>query len=105
MDSSFFEQPILNSPYEYPGRHWELDDDGPADRADHRAPPARRVHHADPEAEEAQAAEAGQKELVFDEGAGSRPKSSSTTRPPIINELRQHVDALARACRTRTTGR
>ena len=23
---SFFEQPILNSPYEYPRRHWELDD-------------------------------------------------------------------------------
>ena len=23
----FFEQPILNSPYEYPARHWELDED------------------------------------------------------------------------------
>ena len=22
----FFEQPILNSPYEYPARHWELDE-------------------------------------------------------------------------------
>ena len=28
MDSSFFERPILNSPYAYPGRHWELDADG-----------------------------------------------------------------------------
>jgi len=28
MPSDFFEQPILNSPYTYPGRHWELDDDG-----------------------------------------------------------------------------
>ena len=25
MDPRFFEQPILNSPYEYPFRHWELD--------------------------------------------------------------------------------
>ena len=25
MDPRFFEQPILNSPYEYPSRHWELD--------------------------------------------------------------------------------
>ena len=25
MDTRFFEQPILNSPYEYPSRHWELD--------------------------------------------------------------------------------
>ena len=30
---SFFEQPILNSPYEYPCRHWELDQDRqPTDR-------------------------------------------------------------------------
>jgi type III restriction enzyme len=28
MSDSFFERPILNSPYAYPGRHWELDDDG-----------------------------------------------------------------------------
>jgi len=24
MDNRFFERPILNSPYEYPKRHWEL---------------------------------------------------------------------------------
>ena len=28
MSNQFFEQPILNSPYAYPGRHWELDADG-----------------------------------------------------------------------------
>ena len=28
MDRRFFEHPILNSPYEYPGRHWELDASG-----------------------------------------------------------------------------
>ena len=28
MDNKFFEKPILNSPYEYPTQHWELDDDG-----------------------------------------------------------------------------
>src|ERR1700737_4307401 len=27
-DESFFERPILNSPYSYPPRHWELDEDG-----------------------------------------------------------------------------
>jgi hypothetical protein len=27
MSSAFFERPILNSPYEYPARHWELDGD------------------------------------------------------------------------------
>lgn len=33
MGDRFFEKPILNSPYEYPGQHWELDEDGqPTDR-------------------------------------------------------------------------
>lgn len=27
MDNPFFNHPILNSPYEYPARHWELDDE------------------------------------------------------------------------------
>ncbi len=25
MENRFFEKPILNSPYHYPARHWELD--------------------------------------------------------------------------------
>ncbi len=28
MNPKFFEQPILNSPYEAPSRHWELDGNG-----------------------------------------------------------------------------
>lgn len=28
MDNQFFERPILNSPYEYPARYWELDEFG-----------------------------------------------------------------------------
>lgn len=28
MSNPFFDHPILNSPYECPSRHWELDDDG-----------------------------------------------------------------------------
>ncbi len=28
MTNPFFEHPILNSPYECPRRHWELDPDG-----------------------------------------------------------------------------
>ena len=41
MTYSFFERPILNSPYAYPGGHWELDEDGqPTNRiiAARRAP-------------------------------------------------------------------
>ena len=28
MQNPFFEKPILNSPYAYPQRHWELDEQG-----------------------------------------------------------------------------
>jgi type III restriction enzyme len=28
MSNPFFDQPILNSPYAYPSRHWELDEHG-----------------------------------------------------------------------------
>jgi type III restriction enzyme len=28
MSNEFFEHPILNSPYEYPKRYWELDASG-----------------------------------------------------------------------------
>lgn len=28
MDNRFFEQPVLNSPYEYPDKYWELDEHG-----------------------------------------------------------------------------
>ena len=38
----FYERPILNSPYEYPGRHWELDEGNrPTNRiVDRRRPSA-----------------------------------------------------------------
>ena len=51
MPSTFAEQPILNSPYAYPGRHWELENSLPTDRIVERrrqseyivpVPPARR---------------------------------------------------------------
>lgn len=28
MENPFFERPILNSAYDYPTRHWELDEQG-----------------------------------------------------------------------------
>lgn len=28
MDNLFFSQPIINSPYASPNRHWELDNEG-----------------------------------------------------------------------------
>ncbi len=39
MDRRFFEQPVLNSPYEYPSQHWELDETG---QPTNRVVPERR---------------------------------------------------------------
>jgi type III restriction enzyme len=39
MAQDFFVKPILNSPYEYLGHHWELDESGqPNDTIFHDAP-------------------------------------------------------------------
>jgi type III restriction enzyme len=41
VDNPFFERPILNSPYEYPRQHWELDDQGqPTQQVIHKRRPA-----------------------------------------------------------------
>ena len=41
MENPFFDQPIINSPYEYPTQHWELDDEGQPTATDHRDPTRR----------------------------------------------------------------
>ena len=63
MDKGFFERPILNSPYVYPDRHWELDDDGqPTNQILPEAPgfPPNAVA----EAAEAMVRAAGQSEMI-----------------------------------------
>ena len=91
MDNRFFEQPILNSPYDYPARHWELDASGQPTqqiiekrrRAEFITPiPKPRKRKAAPE----------QTGFVFDEGKGISSQEQQYDPTPIINELRQHVD-------------
>jgi len=91
MENHFFERPILNSPYEYPARHWELDEDGQPTqqivesrrRAEFITPipkPRKRKKGA------AQAA------LVFNEGVGVSTEEQQYEPTPIINDLRNQVD-------------
>ncbi len=91
MDNRFFEQPVLNSPYEYPASHWELDDQGqPTQRiieSRRRAefitpiPKPRKRKRSDT-----------QLQLVFDEGKGLSTQKQKYDPTPIINELRRKVD-------------
>ncbi|MEX2649871.1 MAG: DEAD/DEAH box helicase family protein [Alphaproteobacteria bacterium] len=91
MSQHFFERPILNPPYAYPARHWELDDDGqPTDRIlDSR----RRSELITPVPQpRKQRRKRGQREMVFDEGKGLSTEELQYDPTPIINEIRSYVD-------------
>jgi type III restriction enzyme len=88
----FFTHPILNSPYEPPARHWELDKDGqPTQRIiDTR----RRAEFITPIPRPRKTTKAAKQEaLVFNEGLGLSTREQGYDPTPIINEVRGHVEA------------
>jgi type III restriction enzyme len=91
MSNPFFERPILNSPYECPKRHWELDADGqPTQQIIDRR---RRAEFVTPIPKPRKRKDApSQQQIVFDEGAGLSTEEQQYDPTSIINELRQHVD-------------
>jgi len=91
MDNHFFEHPILNSPYEYPARYWELDADGqPTQRI---IEDRRRAEFITPIPKpKKRKRQAGQGELVFDEGKGLSTQEQQYDPTPIINEIRSQVN-------------
>ncbi len=91
MDSRFFEQPILNSPYEHLLRHWELDEDGqPTQRIIERRRSAKYISPIPKPRKRKGAAQ--QQQMVFDEGIGLSTEYQQYDPTPIINELRRRVD-------------
>jgi len=90
MDNRFFEQPILNSPYGHPSRHWELDETGQ---------PTQRVTESRRRAEfitpiprpKKRTGGAEQAALVFDEGKGLSTKEQQYDHTAVIESVRQHV--------------
>src|SRR6266496_2113834 len=86
----FFEHPILYSPYEYPTRHWELDDGQPTQKIIERR---RRAEFITPIPKpKKRRGSAAQQQIVFDEGKGLSTKQQQYDPTSIINELRQQVD-------------
>ena len=90
MQQSFFEKPILNSPYQYPIRHWELDPSGqPTNRIlEHR----RRAEFITPIPKPRKRRQPSQQEIVFNEGLGLSTAQQQYDPTPVINLLRQKVD-------------
>ena len=91
MDNRFFEQPILNSPYECPGRHWELDDEGqPTQQIIENRRSAKYIMPI-PKPRKRKDSEK-QQQLILDEGKGISTQEQQYDPTPIINELRYYVD-------------
>jgi type III restriction enzyme len=91
MDNRFFEQPILNSPYESPARHWELDDQGqPTQRIIESRRTAQFITPIPKPRKRRGATE--QQRIVFDEGAGLSTVQQEYDPTPLINELRFRVN-------------
>ena len=92
MSNPFFDHPILNSPYEYPSRQWELDDDGqPTQKiADSRRSAKFITPIPKPKKRKASKAQTG---FVFDEGTGLSTEEQQYDPTSTINEVRRNVDA------------
>ena len=92
MSNLFFERPILNSPYDYPARHWELDDSGQPTQqiADTR----RRAEFITPipKPRKRNGGAGDQASLVFNEGRGLSTAEQQYDHTAIINAVRKEVD-------------
>jgi type III restriction enzyme len=93
MSNPFFEHPILNSPYERPPRHWELDDQGQPTQKIIES--RRRAEFITPIPKPRKRKRAvAQEQIVFDEGKGLSTKEQQyEATSAIINQVRQFVDA------------
>ena len=90
MANPFFDHPILNSPYECPQRHWELDSEGqPTHQVLDRR---RRAEFITPIPKPKKRKDRQQAEIVFDEGKGLSTKEQQYDPTSIINEVRQNVN-------------
>ena len=91
MDNPFFERPGLNSPYQYPKRHWELDEAGqPTQRIIESRRPAEFITPIPKSKKQKGSAE--QAKLIFDEGKGLSTAKQQYEHTAIINAVRQQVD-------------
>ena len=96
MSDQFFEKPILNSPYEYPGRCWELDEEGqPTQRIVEQRRDAKFVT---PIPKPRRRRDSGrQEELVFADGEGlSTQDQQYADTAENVNQIRRQVDAWRR---------
>ncbi len=90
MDNRFFEKPIINSPYENPKKHWELDEQGqPTQQIIEKR---RRAEFITPIPKPRKRKGAQEQQIVFDEGKGLSTEEQQYDPTSIINAIRYQVD-------------
>lgn len=91
MTSTFFDQPILNSPYAFPASHWELDSAG---QPTNRIIDQRRIaEFITPIPKPKKRTRQTQTELVYNEASDiSTDEQQYEKTAAVINQLRQQVD-------------
>jgi type III restriction enzyme len=93
MNNRFFEQPVLNSPYHYPKRHWELDEDHqPTQKIIEKRRPAEFITPIPKPRKRKGEANDSQRKLVFDVDKSISTPDQQYLSTSIINDLRFHVD-------------
>src|SRR6516162_8872938 len=91
MSNPFFDKPILNSPYDYPRRHWELDEAGqPTQKVVEQRRGAKFVT---PIPKPKKHKPGPQSAFIFDEGKGLSTAEQQYDPTSVINEVRGYVDA------------
>ena len=91
VSDPFFERPILNSPYDHPSRHWELDESGQPTREIIESRRGAEFITPIPKPRRRRGA-AQQTSLLFDEGLGLSTEKQQYDHTAIINGVRQEVD-------------
>jgi type III restriction enzyme len=91
MSNPFFDQPILNSPYTCPARHWELDGSGQPTQVIKET--RRRADFVTPIPKpRKQKGVESQASFVFDEGQGLSTEKQQYDHTAVINAVRMEVD-------------
>lgn len=92
MSNPFFDQPILNSPYAYPSRHWELDESGqPTQKVVDTRRKAEFITPI-PKPKKRKKKSAEQLELALDEGHGLSTQEQQYDTTSVINQVRRLVE-------------
>ena len=92
MENPFFDRPIINSPYQYPSQHWELDEDGQPTQGIIESRRGAEFVTPIPKPKQRGRARGGQQQFVIDEGLGLSTQEQQYDVTAAVNEIRRRVD-------------